>query len=101
MLTRISLKFYRFKFIPDKSAAVFFSRSSKPLQPVRLFDRPIPWVNKVKYLGVTLDRYLSFAPIREVRIWAYFVLARLFHLINKRSKMSLRNKRTLYTACVQ
>jgi hypothetical protein len=46
-------------------------------------------------LGVTLDRYLSFAPqIWEVRNRAYFVLGRLFHLINKRSKMSLRNKRT-------
>jgi Reverse transcriptase (RNA-dependent DNA polymerase)/Endonuclease-reverse transcriptase len=94
---------WRIEVNPDKSAAVFFSRSNKPLPPpVRLFDRPIPWVKKVKYLGVTLDRYLSFAPhIREVRNRAYFVLGRLFHLINKRSKMSLRNKRTLYTACVR
>jgi hypothetical protein len=94
---------WRIEVNPEKSAAVFFSRSCKPLPPdIKLFDRRIPWVKKVKYLGVTLDRYLSFAPhIIEVRNRAYFVLGRLFHLIGKRSKMSLRNKCLLYTACVR
>jgi hypothetical protein len=94
---------WRIEVNPDKSAAIYFTRSCKPLPPaIQMFGRPIPWVKRVKYLGVTLDRYMSFAPhIREVRNRAYFVLGRYYHLLNKRSKMSLRNKATLYKTCIR
>lgn len=94
---------WRIEVNPEKSAAVCFSRtkSYKPA-PIKMLDRPIPWVNKVKYLGVTLDRKLTFRPhIKRVRNRAKFILGRLGILLNKNSKLSLRNKRTLYKTCVR
>ena len=90
--------------MPEKSASIVFYPTDKRIMsrmdPISLFDRPIPWVNEVKYLGVTLDKKLTFlSHIKRVRGRALFVMNRLSTMTNKRSKMSLRNKLALQNLC--
>lgn len=100
---------WRIEVNPEKSAAVYFTRgvfasqtSRLRLDPITLYGRPIPWEKTAKYLGVTLDRRMTFAPhIARVRNTAALYLGRLFYLIGRKSKMSLRNKLTLYQACIR
>lgn len=105
-LTDIGAWFRRWRISvnPDKSAAMYFSdyKRGPPARPLTLFDRPIPWVKSTKYLGVTLDDRLTFGDhVRRVRNKAAFVLGRLHPLLCKNSKMSLRNKVTLYKTCIR
>lgn len=93
---------WRIEVNPTKSAAVYFSRGNKSPRPVTLFGEPIPWVQSARYLGVILDSRLSFIKhVRAVRNRARFILGRLHPLVCKRSKMSLRNKLTLYKSCIR
>lgn len=102
---------WRIEVNPEKSAAVFFSRDPRGLtrpdsqhrtvSPISLFGRPIPWVEKAKYLGVILDSRMTFGPhITAVRNKAAFYLGRLGPIFRNR-RMSLRNKCTLYKACIR
>ncbi|GBP26877.1 RNA-directed DNA polymerase from mobile element jockey [Eumeta japonica] len=55
-----------------------------------------------KYLGITLDKHLHFRDhIQRVRKLAIFYMSRLSGMIGRKSKMSLLNKRTLYTMCIR
>ena len=102
---------WRIEVNPEKSTAVYFSRGTlrlnrnnprKNLIPIQMFGRTIPWTNRVKYLGVLLDKAMTFRPhIRKVRDTAAFVLGRLAPLLSKRSKMSLRHKVTIYKTCIR
>lgn len=93
---------WRIEVNPTKSTAVYFTRSPLLPQPLLLFDKPIPWVRSARYLGVILDRRLTFYPhIRTVTNRAKFVLSRLNSLLNSKSKMSFRNKVTLYKSVVR
>ncbi|GFQ88580.1 hypothetical protein TNCT_462671 [Trichonephila clavata] len=66
---------------------------SLPNDPLLLFNRPIAWTTKVKYLGFTLDhnlRYKSHLQKFKANYWKkYFTL---INIIGKRSKLSLQNK---------
>lgn len=101
---------WRIEVNPEKSAAVHFTRTRRTLIPrpsrtlgqILMFDKLIPWVKHVKYLGVTLDSGLTFQRhITTVRNRAAFILGRLHPLINRRSKMNLRHKVTLYKVCIR
>ncbi|GBP51272.1 RNA-directed DNA polymerase from mobile element jockey [Eumeta japonica] len=94
---------------PEKSAAIFFNYSSikrKEVVPYksrtfRVNNSPIPWNHKYKYLGITLDKHLHFKDhIKRVRQNVQLYLSRLNGMIVKKSKMSLRNKCTLYKVCI-
>ncbi|GFW35979.1 RNA-directed DNA polymerase from mobile element jockey [Trichonephila clavipes] len=49
---------------PTKTEAVFFSKNinTHPPAPVHVQNYPVPWSKTVKYLGVTLDKHLTFNP---------------------------------------
>lgn len=101
-------RLWRIEVNPDKSSAILFTRINSPeqttqrLPAVRLFDSPIPWARKVKYLGVMLDDKMTFRPhIKQVRDRAAFIMGRLYPMLNRSSKLSLRNKTTIYKACVR
>lgn len=90
---------------PEKSQALYVKAGSinpAPKVPINLYEKPIPWVRRAKYLGVTLDNRLSFMPHSKiVRDRSKFILARLSSLLNSKSKMPIRSKITLYKACVR
>lgn len=93
---------WRIEVNPTKSAAVYFSRGFPQPKTLTLFNKPIPWVKSARYLGVILDSRLTFKPhIKTVTNRAKFILSRLNDLLRVKSKMSFRNKVTLYKSVVR
>lgn len=96
---------WRIEVNPEKSAAVLFCRLWKDqpvLRPISMFGKAIPWESQAKYLGVILDNHLTFSKhLKAVRARAAFALGRLHHLLNAKSKLSLRNKVRLYVTCIR
>ncbi|GBP67643.1 RNA-directed DNA polymerase from mobile element jockey [Eumeta japonica] len=67
-----------------------------------MLNARIPWQRSYKYLGVTLDRNLNFRDhIARVRKTALFYTARLGALLGRKSKLSRRNKGTIYKMCIR
>jgi len=72
------------------------SHTLKP-RAVQLFGEPIQWVDDARYLGVTLDKRLTWSkPIDRVRKKAAERLETLRPLLNRRSVLSIRNGVLLY-----
>lgn len=100
---------WRIEVNPEKSQAVLFHRGRNwgdryavSNYPITMFGQPIPWVSSAKYLGVILDRRLTFRPhLSAVRKRARQALGRLHSLVGPKSKLSLRNKVRLYTTCIR
>ncbi|GBP12393.1 RNA-directed DNA polymerase from mobile element jockey [Eumeta japonica] len=66
-----------------------------------MLDAIIPWQRNYKYLGVTLDKNLHFRDhIERVRN-TLFYKARLGAVLGRKSKLSRRNKRTIYKMCIR
>ncbi|GBP72644.1 Probable RNA-directed DNA polymerase from transposon BS [Eumeta japonica] len=104
------LRLWRIDVNPEKSASIYFDYSPQKLQfPVpidaphlRMLNQPIPWQHNYKYLGITIDKHLHFRDhIARIGKLALFYLSRLNGMIGRKSKMSLRNKRTIYTMCIR
>ena len=97
------LKYYRTWKITineDKTETITFNRKStntRVITKLKVNDKTIGEKNSVKYLGVTLDKRLSFAPhITQTINRTYATLNRLYPLVNRRSKPTMDNKLTLY-----
>lgn len=95
---------WRIEVNPLKSQAIMFSGNRARLMPnsdLSLLSRQIPWCTRVKYLGVWLDRRLSFSyHISEAVKRASQAMGRIGWLIGRRSRMSLRNKLTIYKSFI-
>lgn len=94
---------WRIKVNVQKSVAVMFSvrRISDP-EPLTLFGSPIQWEPEAKYLGVILDKRLTFVKHTDKQIgkaWGQF--KKLYPLLNGRSMLSLDNKRLIYISFVR
>ncbi|GBP15408.1 hypothetical protein EVAR_80580_1 [Eumeta japonica] len=75
-------------------------RQNTPI--LKMLDAIIPWQRNYKYLGVTLDKNLHFRDhIERVRNTALFYKARLGAVLGRKSKLSRRNKRTIYKMCIR
>ncbi|CAK1588831.1 unnamed protein product [Parnassius mnemosyne] len=99
---------WRIDVNPEKSSAVQFdikrrrNKNKKNTPPIRMLGTPVPWHMSAKYLGVTLDYRLTFeSHVKRVTRLARFYLGRLNSMLGRHSKMSLRNKRTLYKVCIR
>lgn len=86
---------WRISINVSKSTAVLFvkRRGATPWpRPLELFGERIEWANSAKYLGVTLDRGLTWRHhISEVRQRAKRRLTILAPLLNARSGLSIAN----------
>ncbi|GBP67662.1 Probable RNA-directed DNA polymerase from transposon BS [Eumeta japonica] len=101
---------WRKEINPDKSAAIQFKYSKHRSQLVvdnnisnlKMLNVKIPWQRSYKYLGVTLNRNLLFRDhIARVTKTALFYTARLGAILAIESKLSRRNKRTIYKMCIR
>ncbi|GBP61342.1 Probable RNA-directed DNA polymerase from transposon X-element [Eumeta japonica] len=103
------LRLWRIKLNPDKSAAIRFNYSKHKKKftvphnapTLRIDNAPIPWQHNYKYLGVTLNKHLHFQDhVAHVSKLTKFYQSCLYGMIGRKSKMSLRNKRSLYLMCI-
>lgn len=94
---------WRISVNPEKSSAILMTRRRfQPEGDVKMFDRVIPWVNQVKYLGVILDKTLRFGPHLDYTVAkAKAVIGQLSSLTCRRSKMSYKNKLLLYRSIIR
>jgi hypothetical protein len=86
-----------------KSMAMLFTRRRiQTPRPVALFGEPIVWVDTARYLGVTLDRRLTWAThIVEVRKKVSQRLGVLGPVLNRRSGLYIRNGVLLYRQLIR
>ncbi|GBP03794.1 RNA-directed DNA polymerase from mobile element jockey [Eumeta japonica] len=103
-------RLWRIDVNPEKSAAIQFKYSKNRSNFVvdwntpnlKMLNARIPWQRSYKYLGVTLDRNLLFREhIARVRKTVLFYTARLGAMLGRKSKLSRRNKRTIYKMCIR
>ncbi|GBN26942.1 putative RNA-directed DNA polymerase from transposon X-element [Araneus ventricosus] len=81
----------------DKCQSVYFTRRRSTPSSPKLYRRPIPWRDETKYLGVILDKRLTYKThVAEVRNKVTAVNTKLYYVMGKNSKLSLRNKLLLY-----
>jgi len=95
---------WRIEVNAAKSTAVLFSkrRSYNPEGQVTIFGTTIPWKDQAKYLGVILDRKLTFRPhIVSARQKAIGAMRQLYPMIHRRSRLSLGNKLLMYRMIVR
>ena len=99
----IWLREWRIAIIVGKSAAVLFTTRRTPSpRPLRFLGEEIRCEENVKYLGVTLDRRLTWSShIDQVRCKASQRLGILSPLLNKRSGLSIRNGLMLYRQLIR
>src|SRR5215510_6793971 len=89
----------------SKSSAMIFARAGRRFiqpRPVTLFGEPIQWVDTTRYLGVTLDKRLTWSPhIGQVSKRTAQRMGLLGPLLNRWSELSIRNGVLLYKQLVR
>ncbi|GBN51251.1 Papilin [Araneus ventricosus] len=82
----------------DKTEAIIFRKLSN-CPEVKLFDTPFPWKDEVKYLGIFLDKNLTFkSHIEHTRDKFNAAFRRHYSLICRNFRLSLNNKVLIYLA---
>uniref|UniRef100_A0A2M4CVF1 Putative reverse transcriptase-like protein n=1 Tax=Anopheles darlingi TaxID=43151 RepID=A0A2M4CVF1_ANODA len=97
---------WKLKVNENKTEAVFFSRCTSlrklPKKGLKIQSYEIPWKNQVKYLGVYLDKRLTFKHHVDAKLLAGSKAIRaLYSFINRKSKLSTQNQILLYKAIVR
>jgi len=89
------LREWRIAINVSKGSAMPFVKNGRRIpkpQAVRLFVKPMEWVDDTRFLGVTVDKRLTWSKhIDQVRKKAAKRLRRLVPLLNRRSSLSIRN----------
>lgn len=104
-LTDYSTK-WKIKLNDVKSDAIFFTRRRAekwlPSTGITVRNAEIAWKDPVKYLGVNLDKTLTFKThIDRVQNKALKNFGALYPLLNKRSKLNTINKIRVFRAIIQ
>lgn len=96
---------WRIDVNPSKSVAVFFSRRKRGMAPrgeITMYDQVIPWQDTAKYLGVTLDKRMTWRPhITNTLTKARKISGALHPLLHSNAKTSIQNKLLLYKSKIR
>lgn len=99
------LSLWKIKINRDKTAIAFFSeRKTKqiPNGPLKLLNTDIEWQFNIKYLGMTLDRRLTFTPHVDATLASVNSAIRsIYPFINRESKLNKDIKITIYKMYIQ
>lgn len=91
----------------DKTQAIFFTKKTAArnlpnANSIQVNGNPVIWQNTAKYLGVMLDKRLTF---KSHIYYAVEKCQKIFHmlysLLNKNSKLNIENKKLLYTMIIR
>lgn len=90
---------------PNKTQAIVFTEKKfkyNPTNKLTIANQDISWTNQVKYLGVTLDKKLTFKKhIEETRAKANKITGYLYPLLCNKSKLNEQNKILLYKQIIR
>lgn len=96
------LKKWKIKVNETKSNHITFSMRRVNCPPVTLNSQTVPQTDEVKYLGIHLDRRLTWKKhIKTKRTQLGLKLNKLYWLIGHNSSLSLENKILLYKAILK
>lgn len=88
---------WKIKLNSNKTQAIYFSRKRKscylPCNKLKISGNDIPWLEKVKYLGIHLDKKLTFSfhiscTVDKIKLFTKI----LYPLINRNSALCTENK---------
>lgn len=91
----------------DKTQAIIFHPKPQQLiktgnKQIKIQGQDINWIKTVKYLGITLDSTLKFnTHIENLIKKAYKIKNYLQPLLNRKSKLSITNKRKIYLMVIR
>lgn len=98
----IWLSKWKIKVNETKSTHVTFTLRRETCPPVTLNNQILPQASEVKYLGIHLDRRLTWHKhIWTKRMQLGIKLRNMYWIIGKNSQLSLENKLLLYTAILR
>lgn len=81
---------------------IFSTRRNQSRKDLKFNGNNIKWTNSVKYLGLFLDRNLSWGPhLKYMRNKAQLGTHKLHHLINHKSKLHIKLKILLYKSIIR
>lgn len=88
---------WKIKINAPKSQAILFQQRRLPLPArIEIGNEDIPWSNEVRYLGITMDKRLTWkSHIEEARARTRAAMAQLYPLLGRKSTMSLKTKVTM------
>lgn len=97
---------WKIKINPSKTQAIIFpyNKSPKriPTRQISFGNDTIPIQDNAKYLGVILDKKLTFKNhIDETRKKCIRITRALWPLLNKRSSLNLKNKNLIYKSIIR
>lgn len=97
---------WKIKLNDSKTNAAFFTRRRAqkwlPSEGVTIRNSNIPWQNSVKYLGITIDKSVTFkSHIDEISEKALKFFAILYPLLNRKSYLNSANKIRIFRAMIQ
>lgn len=97
---------WKIKVNQDKTQAILFPFNKSPKRipnlELKFQGSRIDILDEIKYLGVTLDKKLSFkSHINSICEKSMKCSRALFPLLNKRSQLNFKNKLLLYTMCIR
>jgi len=89
----------------SKSTAIIFAHAGQRFmqpRPVTLLGEPIEWIDTTLYMGVTLEKSLTWSPhIDQVRKKTAQRMGMLGPLLNSKSDLSIRNGVLLYKQLIR
>jgi hypothetical protein len=93
---------WNIKINEDKTQAIYFSHRRRQLEPLlTLNGRNIPFVNSVKYLGVILDKRITWRLHKEmIEAKAFRTFIRIYSLF-KNERLSANIKLTLHKTIIR
>jgi hypothetical protein len=95
-------KIWKVKLNNTKSQYVTFTLRRQTCPPVYYNNEPIPQTNTVKYLGLTLDRRLTWNPhTRLKRISLDKRLKTLYYLLHRKSSLPMNQKLKIYSYLIR
>lgn len=97
---------WKIKLNASKTQATFFTRRRcqefLPNDEVNILNTTIPWKSELKYLGLTLDKTLTFKKQTELAAEkALKYMGMLYPILNRKSKLNYFNKLLIYKIVFQ
>ncbi|GBN80276.1 hypothetical protein AVEN_37043-1 [Araneus ventricosus] len=90
---------WKIKLNVDYTEAILFFKQKNDWPKFNIYDTPVHWKNEVKYLGVILDKNLTFkSHTNHAREKFNKALRAEYSLICRNSSLSIDNKLLIYLA---